>query len=64
MTSPFEQGRADALRGHTACPYGVPYDARRWALGYDKQRAETPNLLRRFGDRPGVKRRDKADQLL
>jgi hypothetical protein len=64
MTSPFEVGRADALRGHTACPFGVPYDARRWALGYDKERAQTPGIRPRFADRPKAKGRDKAERLM
>lgn len=43
--SPFEQGRADAQGGKTACPYGVPYDARRWELGYDKERVNNPGMI-------------------
>jgi hypothetical protein len=62
VTSPFEVGRSDALRGHTACPFGVPYDARRWELGYDKERSETAGLLPRFSERR--KRPDRKDRLL
>lgn len=46
--SPHEQGRIDAQAGRTACPYGVEYDARRWAIGYDKERKTTPGPAR-FG---------------
>jgi hypothetical protein len=62
VTSPFELGREDALAGRTACPFAVPYDARRWELGYEKQRDETPGLLPRFG---ALRRRlDRRDRLL
>lgn len=48
MTSPFEQGRLDARRNMTANPFGTPHEARRWELGHDKERSETPGLLPRF----------------
>lgn len=63
MISPFEKGRSDALLGHTACPFGVPYDARRWELGHDKECAETPGLAPRFSARR-EKRPDRKDRLL
>lgn len=62
MTSPFEQGRIDALNGHSACPFGVPYDARRWELGYDKQLDETPGLRPRFNANRA--KRPRKDTLL
>lgn len=61
-SSPFEQGRIDAARGHTACPYGDEHKARRWALGHDKERTETPGLLPRFGLLRG--RSDRKDRLI
>lgn len=62
VASPFEVGRSDALLGHTACPFGAPYDARRWELGYDKQAAETPGTPPRFNARRA--KADRKDRLL
>lgn len=45
-------GYHDALRGHTACPEGVPEFCERWAKGhdyaFDKGLAKLPRFLR-FG---------------
>lgn len=30
-----EQGRFDAQRGVTTCPYGIEANARQWAKGHD-----------------------------
>jgi hypothetical protein len=45
----YAQGRVDALRGHTACPYGFPAWAAQWASGYDKAAREGLAILPRFG---------------
>lgn len=43
-----EQGYKDALRGHTACPYGVPSQVKEWNKGYDKAEKEGKAQLPRF----------------
>lgn len=53
----FVQGYHDAQRGHTACPYGVPEDALKWAEGYDFSDENGEAELPRFGRLTHKKRR-------
>lgn len=55
-TSPEQQGRFDAERGITACPYGLPEKAALWAKGHDRAVELGLGSLPRFG-RIATKRR-------
>jgi len=50
-----EQGYRDAVEGITACPFGVPEHARRWAVGYDRAVDAGLTTITRFGGR-GIRR--------
>jgi hypothetical protein len=53
----FVAGYHDAQRGHTACPYGVPECAGKWAEGYDFADEQGEAVLPRFGKIAGKRRK-------
>lgn len=53
----FVAGYHDAQRGITACPYGVPEWALKWAEGYDFAEDNGEAELPRFGKIAGKKGR-------
>ncbi len=48
-TSAEQQGRFDAERGITACPYGLPEAAALWAKGHDRAMELGLGMYPRFG---------------
>ena len=53
------QGFYDAQRGHTACPYGLPKCAAKWAEGYDLADENGLAELPRFGKLVAGKSRNR-----